>query len=50
MSVVSHHHAATGHRLRDLVSPNDLAFIVTLLLVTLIIAVAMFAPSSFFVR
>jgi hypothetical protein len=50
MSVVSHHQTATGHRLRELVSPNDLAFIVTLLLVTLIIAVAMFAPSSFFVR
>ena len=49
MAVVSHHHASWQH-LRELVAPDDLAFIATLLLITIIIAVAMFAPSSFFVR
>ncbi len=46
MSVVSRHHDATGQRLREYVTPNDLAFIVTLLVITIIIAVAMFAPPS----
>jgi hypothetical protein len=50
MSVLSDHHNALGQRLREYVTPNDLAFIVTLLLITIVIGVAMFAPSSFFVR
>ncbi len=50
MSVVSHHHNASWQRLREHVPPDDLAFIVTLLLITIIIGVAMFAPPSFFVR
>ncbi len=50
MSVVSHHHSASWQRLREHVPPNDLAFIVCLLLITIIIGVAMLAPPSFFVR
>ncbi|REF88972.1 hypothetical protein DES32_0185 [Methylovirgula ligni] len=50
MSVVSHHHTVSWQRLREHVPPDDLAFVVSLLLITAIIAVAMFAPPSFFVR
>jgi hypothetical protein len=50
MAVVSHHHNTSWQHLRELVDADDLAFIVVLLAITLVVAAAMFAPPSFFVR
>ncbi len=50
MSDVSRHHNASWEHLRELVPRDDLAFVVSLLVITVIIAAAMFAPPSFFIR